>query len=126
MYQTDDLCPICIKNNNEYVTECNHYYCLECLCRINKCALCRKVLNRSILCKEIINDFIIKRKRKCHDEPHELTSIYPPRFSRIDTAIFLMNYEETINSFRYKTISEFMTDAINFGRNQFRKLIHIH
>jgi hypothetical protein len=48
-----DLCSICITNISEYYTECNHGYCINCLSRINKCALCRKSLLRSQLCIEI-------------------------------------------------------------------------
>lgn len=49
----NDLCPICIKNPAEYFTECGHKYCIECLCRIQKCALCRKQLIKAKLCIEI-------------------------------------------------------------------------
>jgi hypothetical protein len=48
-----ELCPICIDNSAEYYTECGHKYCIECLCRIKKCALCRKQLLKANLCIEI-------------------------------------------------------------------------
>lgn len=51
----NDLCPICIENPAEYFTECGHKYCIECLCRIQKCALCRKQLIKAKLCIEIKN-----------------------------------------------------------------------
>jgi hypothetical protein len=51
---TTELCPICIENEATYVTECNHSYCITCLCKIKKCALCRKELIRSKICNEII------------------------------------------------------------------------
>ena len=49
----DILCPICYVNNAEYITECKHKYCIDCLKRLKKCALCNKILNRSLLCQEI-------------------------------------------------------------------------
>jgi hypothetical protein len=51
-----ETCSICLENNAEYPTECNHKYCISCLCRIKKCALCRKVLNKSKICNEIKNN----------------------------------------------------------------------
>jgi len=54
---SEELCPICIQNNCEYFTECNHSYCITCLCRIKKCAICRKELNKFKLCNEIISRF---------------------------------------------------------------------
>lgn len=65
MTDYDDLCPICISNEPEYLTECGHSYCVTCLCRINKCALCRKVLVRSKICCEIRNH---KKNRNQHDD----------------------------------------------------------
>lgn len=50
-----ELCTICIENPAEYFTECGHKYCIECLCRIQKCALCRKQLIKVKLCIEIKN-----------------------------------------------------------------------
>lgn len=51
------LCPICIQNKAEIFTECNHSYCIQCLCRIKKCAMCRKTLLRAELCEEIKHRF---------------------------------------------------------------------
>jgi hypothetical protein len=51
----NELCPVCIDNPAEYNTECGHKYCIECLCRIKKCALCRKPLLKTNLCIEIKN-----------------------------------------------------------------------
>lgn len=48
-----ELCPICIDNPATYFTECNHAYCINCLCRINKCAMCRKPLQRKKICIQI-------------------------------------------------------------------------
>lgn len=48
-----ELCPICMEKSEEYFTECNHSFCIGCLCKIKKCAMCRKPLLREKLCKEI-------------------------------------------------------------------------
>jgi hypothetical protein len=47
------LCPICIERPIQYYTECNHGYCIECLCRISRCALCRNNIQRAKLCIQI-------------------------------------------------------------------------
>ncbi len=55
-----DNCPICYKNKKLVKTECNHYFCINCLLQIDKCALCRKKLitiNNSI-CNKNINYII--------------------------------------------------------------------
>jgi hypothetical protein len=56
-----ELCPICIEKPADYYTECNHGYCIGCLCRIKKCAMCRKPLLREKLCKAIREKFENKR-----------------------------------------------------------------
>lgn len=48
-------CPICYDNTEIKYTECNHGYCLTCLCKLSKCAMCRKQLTRNKICHEIIN-----------------------------------------------------------------------
>ncbi len=58
-----ELCPICIDNDAKYFTECNHGYCITCLCRIKNCALCRKTLLRSEMCK------LIKSQKKLIQQP---------------------------------------------------------
>ena len=60
----DKLCPVCINNEAECFTECNHGYCVTCLCRIEKCALCRKKLNRRVLNSQITFHYIMKHSRK--------------------------------------------------------------
>jgi hypothetical protein len=50
-----ELCPICIENDATYFTECGHKYCINCLCRIKKCAICRNLLLKSLLCISIKN-----------------------------------------------------------------------
>jgi hypothetical protein len=53
--ESSELCPICINAPAEYFTECNHSFCINCLCRIDKCAMCRNPLQKSQLCIEIKN-----------------------------------------------------------------------
>jgi len=48
-----ELCPICIDKEATVFTECNHGYCVSCLCRIKKCAMCRKPLQRAKICNQI-------------------------------------------------------------------------
>ena len=48
-----ELCPICIESPIQYYTECNHGYCIGCLCRIKKCAICRNPLQRAKICIQI-------------------------------------------------------------------------
>jgi hypothetical protein len=48
-----DLCPICWENDAEYITDCQHAYCIICLSKISKCALCCNVLKKKLLCNEI-------------------------------------------------------------------------
>ena len=48
-----ELCPICIDKEAFLFTECNHGYCISCLCRIKKCAMCRKPLQRAKICNQI-------------------------------------------------------------------------
>lgn len=44
---TIDICPICLENQSDVITECNHQYCNECINSLNNkneffiCALCR-------------------------------------------------------------------------------------
>jgi len=35
-----DTCPICLDELITIPLECCHYYCIECYCKINKCAMC--------------------------------------------------------------------------------------
>ena len=48
-----ELCPICIEKPAEYFTECNHSFCIGCLCRIKSCAICRNALQRAKMCIQI-------------------------------------------------------------------------
>ena len=65
-----ELCPICIENPVTHYTECNHGYCIGCLCRITKCSMCRNPLQRANICIEI------KRKVKLINEPYRNPLIY--------------------------------------------------
>jgi hypothetical protein len=49
-----ETCPICLQNEVDSITECNHSFCVKCLCRVKKCPICRKSLNKSKICDEII------------------------------------------------------------------------
>lgn len=53
-------CPICYENKECKYTECNHVFCLECLCKLSKCAMCIKELNRPKICQKIRNDHHIQ------------------------------------------------------------------
>lgn len=53
MNELVELCPICIESPIQYYTECNHGYCIGCLCRIKKCAMCRNPLQRAEICIQI-------------------------------------------------------------------------
>ena len=53
MNELVELCPICIEKPAENYTECNHGYCIGCLCRISRCAMCRNPLQRSKICIQI-------------------------------------------------------------------------
>lgn len=64
-----EMCPICINTQIQVYTECNHGYCINCLCRLNKCALCRKKLQRKILCDEIQ-----KKNNRYVNSNHEATA----------------------------------------------------
>lgn len=61
MNESIELCPICIEKPSEYFTECGHSFCINCLCRIKKCAICRKSLLREKLCKDIKENFTKKQ-----------------------------------------------------------------
>lgn len=48
-----ELCSICLEKSILWHTECNHKYCINCLCRIKKCAMCRNPLQRAKICEQI-------------------------------------------------------------------------
>jgi hypothetical protein len=77
---TTKLCPICIENEATCVTECNHYYCITCLCKIKKCALCRKDLVRSQICKEIISKIRVfdEQEKSYFNFVQPQGHVYPP------------------------------------------------
>lgn len=55
-----DKCPICLDNESELITECDHQYCTECLNHVNNknysfnCPLCRADINTIKLIKKIV------------------------------------------------------------------------
>ena len=51
----NELCPICIDKEINVFTECNHGYCIGCVCRIKKCAICRNPLQRAKIYNDEIN-----------------------------------------------------------------------
>ena len=50
-YNTE--CPVCFETKDLLIINCNHSFCINCLYRMNKCALCRKPTQKSLLCQEI-------------------------------------------------------------------------
>ncbi len=58
-------CSICYMDllDDPKYTECNHVYCINCICKIKKCSMCRRELNHVNMCREIIkqNCEIIKK-----------------------------------------------------------------
>lgn len=64
------ICCICLNNEAKHFTICNHGYCIDCLCKIDKCALCRKNIEHNKLTNEVYdfykkinkNKIIIKNK----------------------------------------------------------------
>jgi hypothetical protein len=67
-----ELCPICLEKQADSVTECNHMYCVNCLCRVKKCPMCRKELNKAKLCIEI---------RKVSNQLSDIYSVMPDESS---------------------------------------------
>lgn len=55
-----EYCPICIDKPITVFTECNHGYCINCLCRIKTCAMCRNLLVRSKICSEIKTKYRVR------------------------------------------------------------------
>jgi hypothetical protein len=92
-----ELCPICIEKPAENYTECNHSFCISCLCRIKKCAICRKSLLKFELCREI--KFTFERKIKQISETDSSDEI--STISSVSTmSIFdeeYIDYDRTVN-----------------------------
>ena len=79
-YDLTELCPICLENPIKYYTECNHVYCIGCLCRIKKCAICRKYLLRDKLCVEIKSNKKNKITKNIHEFLIGQNDIYIPSY----------------------------------------------
>jgi hypothetical protein len=89
----NELCPICIENPGINFTECNHGFCITCLCRIKKCAMCRNPLQRAKICSQIQERFNINETRNEHMRFRSyieinLPQITPIRRSYISRAIY--------------------------------------
>lgn len=41
-YEKPSECPICYENKDLALLYCGHYFCNECISKINKCSLCRR------------------------------------------------------------------------------------
>ena len=37
-------CPICFENKESSITNCGHSFCIDCIHKINHCALCRSII----------------------------------------------------------------------------------
>jgi len=53
MLNDNNTCPICLFRTTTHIIKCNHSYCINCLCRIKKCAICRTQIQQSIINNEI-------------------------------------------------------------------------
>ena len=64
-------CSICYMDllDDPKYTECNHVYCINCICKIKKCSMCRRELNHVNICREII--------KKNLPTPINTLSLYP-------------------------------------------------
>jgi hypothetical protein len=100
-----ELCPICIENPAENYTECNHSFCIGCLCRITKCAMCRKSLLKAELCREIKQNFERKMNSNSDPEIESLSdiSIYEEEY---------INYENSI----VNQLDEYSPFISNYGQ----------
>lgn len=106
-----ELCPICIESPIQYYTECNHGYCIGCLCRIKKCAMCRNPLQRAKICIQI------KEKVRLND-PEENPIIFNDRtdFDRRINVSISRNGDLITRTYLSVTLPEF--NSIN-NRNIF-------
>jgi hypothetical protein len=78
-----ELCPICIENPVINFTECNHGFCITCLCRIKKCAMCRNPLQRAKICSQIQQKFNINERRNHDREVRTFMEITLPQITYI-------------------------------------------
>ena len=78
-----ELCPICIENPGINFTECNHGFCISCLCRIKKCAMCRNPLQRAKICFQIQEKFILNEERNYDHEIRTFMEITLPHITYI-------------------------------------------
>ncbi len=90
-----ELCPICIEKPGINFTECNHGFCISCLCRIKKCAMCRNPLQRAKLCLQIQQKFNITERRDYDIRFRNYIEITLPQITHIRRRLN-MNRLETI------------------------------
>ena len=101
----DIECPICLINLAEYYTECNHKYCINCLCRIKKCALCCKKLLKSETCNlikfEKKNNLKILLDTNIIVNSHGNSELFEQRSVYNNDNVFNFNdyYDSTLNLF---------------------------
>jgi hypothetical protein len=79
----NELCPICIENPGINFTECNHGFCINCLCRIKKCAMCRNPLQRAKICLQIQQKFNINERINYDYEVRTFMEITLPQITYI-------------------------------------------
>lgn len=48
-----DECAICYEKKELFITECKHSFCINCISKLQICAICRNPLQRAKLCSEI-------------------------------------------------------------------------
>jgi hypothetical protein len=77
------LCPICIENEVINFTECNHGFCITCLCRIKKCAICRNPLQRAKICSQIQQKFNLNERINYDDGVRTFMEITLPQITYI-------------------------------------------
>ncbi len=70
-----EICPICINTDGTYFTKCNHGYCIDCLCKIDKCALCRSPIKHNELGDKIYNHYKKLNINKKKTNNNEIISV---------------------------------------------------
>lgn len=69
-------CAVCLNIKYLCKTNCNHYFCLGCIIRVDKCPLCRKNFTFPELFKELKKYFIEKENKRL-SEIKDLFDILP-------------------------------------------------
>ena len=90
-------CSICYMDllDDPKYTECNHVYCINCICKIKKCSMCRRELNHVNMCREIIkqNCEIIKKNlpRPIYTFDINPETFQPSGLARFDLLLGIMS-----------------------------------